>query len=676
MIGPLSYVGGVVAVGVVGGASCWAAVRLRIALLPDWRGPSARLAELVVVIGVPVLVSQVLGSFGQFRRIPVLIGCVGAAITLGAVAGAYVRRREPRMSPGSDETPVVQRASRVTMAACVLASATVAAQWVAHVASAYGRGMTHFDTLWYHGPYAAQFVQTGRLLDLLNRTDPTHTYAAQNSEVVHALFELAFGRDLVSPLLNLGWAALALLAAWCIGRRYGMGSMSVLGCVIVLGLPIIAGTQPGQASNDVAASALLLASVALLLEGRLRPVPTGFAAVAAGLALGTKLTVTAPVAVLTIGILVLAFRARRSVTAVCWCGVLAISGGYWFLRNVIRAHNPVPYYAVHLGPISLPAPGKLSKFFAESVADHLTDGFVWRRYFLPGLAQGLGRAWPLLLVLPVAGAIWVGVRGSVPIERVAGLAVLVGLVAYVFTPITAGSGGLGFVFNLRYASPALLLGFALFPLALARLGSRWREGVSILLLGLVALDATARDSERTTAWPQKYFLVALLVGLAVVTLPVAWRFLRRPVWRSRIAAVGVVAVTAALIGGWWVQRSYLQDRYGRVGLPHDTINRYFRGVRNSTVAVFGTVEIYPMSGLDLSDRVTKMVGSLDPHVNRCQEWQSILAGRYRYVVVTKDLYDPHPPQSWFTNDPAATRVVHQGTDVVYRIDGTLHPAEC
>ena len=51
--------------------------------------------------------------------------------------------------------------------------AIVGAQWAGKAATALARGMTHPDTVWYHGPYAVAFVQRGRLIfDLFpNRLD-------------------------------------------------------------------------------------------------------------------------------------------------------------------------------------------------------------------------------------------------------------------------------------------------------------------------------------------------------------------------------------------------------------------------------------------------------------------------------------------------------------------------
>ena len=67
-----------------------------------------------------------------------------------------------------------------------LASAVVAAQWTAHVVFTYGRGMTHPDTVWYHAPYAAQFVESGSINGLPDRSDVLQSYYPLNSSLVHA----------------------------------------------------------------------------------------------------------------------------------------------------------------------------------------------------------------------------------------------------------------------------------------------------------------------------------------------------------------------------------------------------------------------------------------------------------------------------------------------------------
>ena len=53
----------------------------------------------------------------------------------------------------------------------------------------------------------------------------TNWFYPQNSELLHAVGMLLTGRDTPSLFLNYGWLAMAFLAAWCIGRPYGRGSL-------------------------------------------------------------------------------------------------------------------------------------------------------------------------------------------------------------------------------------------------------------------------------------------------------------------------------------------------------------------------------------------------------------------------------------------------------------------
>jgi hypothetical protein len=680
MLGPFAYIAGWASVVMVVAVLAWGAWSLRSALLPEWSGTAARLAEVVIIVAVPVALSQLLGSFSAFRWGPVFAACVIGGIGIGVV-GRQIAKSHPSRAGGrcdavnrTADSPT--RPVRGEIVAAILATALVGAQWASHVAVALSRGMTHVDTLWYHGAYAAEFAQDGRLTDVLDRTDALHAYATHNSELIHALFLLPFGRDILSPLLNLGWAALALLAAWCTGRHRGVAVPSLLGCVLVLGLPIAAGTHPGQASNDVAAAALLLAAVALLLEDPLAPVPTALAAVAAGLAVGTKLTVAAPVGLLSVGIVVLAVRARRPKTAALWCVLVAVFGGYWFLRNIAAVRNPLPYFSFHFGPLSLPAPARNP---GATVASYLTDGHVWREFFLPGLSSGLGRGWVIVLALALGGAVFVVIRGRNSLERLTAAMVLVGAIAYVFTPLTAAGGGLSFVFNLRYLIPVLVVGFALWPLMLDAASAFQRQTVCVCLLGLIALDATAANHERMRAWPWGHLLAGVLVGAGVVGAVLLLVYLARRVDTPRFVVAAFLVVAAGVAVSWPVQRRYLEHRYIDAGLHTDAINAYFRDVHHAQVAVIGTVEAYPMFGLDLSNRVTKLVGRSDSGGrDPCREWRQLLSGKYRYVVLTTFglVGASRPPQEWFTEDPAATVVARDGDSVAYHLTGALHPPDC
>ena len=123
--------------------------------------------------------------------------------------------------------------------------------------------MTGFDSTWYHGPFAAGFHQSGSTWDL-------HYIAPQflawlypaNSELLHAVGMNAFDRDLLSPLLNLGWFLGCLLACWCIGRPYRAAPWSLGLGAIALSVPALA-DQAGEARNDIVAIFFLLAAIAL-----------------------------------------------------------------------------------------------------------------------------------------------------------------------------------------------------------------------------------------------------------------------------------------------------------------------------------------------------------------------------------------------------------------------------
>ncbi len=345
-------------------------------------------------------------------------------------------------------------------------------------------GMTGFDSTWYHGPFAAGFFQSGDTWNL-------HFIAPQflawfypaNSEVVHAIGMVAFGRDILSPLLNLGWFVGCLAAAWCIGRPYRVAPWSLALCAVALSVPALH-DQAGEARNDIVGIFFLLAAAAILLAQRersstRRQVGTAFAlgqaamvGLSAGLAAGTKLNFLLPAVVLVVGVAAIAPHNRRW-RALGISGLSALAGGgYWYLRNLAHTGNPLPWVK-HFGPITLPAPEQaLGGRKGHSVFDYLTDGPVWSDWFLPGLHHGLTIFWPLLLTAAVGGlALGLG-RRSDPALRVAAAAGLAAGLAWLVAPTSAsGPDGMphGFESGLRYLAPALTLGMTLLPIALAAL---------------------------------------------------------------------------------------------------------------------------------------------------------------------------------------------------------------
>ena len=380
----------VVALVLVGGA-----VRLRGALLTDWVGLPARLAEAVLVVATCLLVAEALGA----------VGLALAAADLGRLADLRSGADGDRACPAPTASRLVQLTfkpapakpapevgSKLERGAATVVVVAVGTQWITHVIDAYSRGMVHPDTLWYHAPFTARFLQTGDFGELTGLGYDQARWFPMASELVHALAAMPYQRDLLSPLVSVGFACLALLAAAVLGRRHGVSALAVCGTAVVLGLPSLAGTQPGQASNDVMAVAFVMASAALLVEGRMASVPTCVAGLALGIALATKLTVAAVSGTLVVLVAIVAWRHSGRAAAAAWVGAVATGGAFWFLRNWVLVDNPWPFMEVNLGPIQLPA-----AVDAPPGSSLLSDGSrLWTNpdWYLEGLARGYGRLWP------------------------------------------------------------------------------------------------------------------------------------------------------------------------------------------------------------------------------------------------------------------------------------------
>ena len=142
--------------------------------------------------------------------------------------------------------------------------------------------------------------------------------------------------------------------------------------------------------------------------------PLAVAGLAVGLAAGTKVTALAMAAALSVAVLVLAPAGRRWAAAGWWFVPALLGGGFWYLRNLVVAGNPLP--AVEsLGPISLPHPERLQIGRPDfSIAHYATDTGVWREYFAPGLHDGFGALWPLVVGGAIVAALLAAAVGAGP----------------------------------------------------------------------------------------------------------------------------------------------------------------------------------------------------------------------------------------------------------------------
>src|SRR4029450_3255323 len=106
---------------------------------------------------------------------------------------------------------------------------------------------------------------------------------------------------------------------------------------------------------------------------------------AAGLALGTNLTVVPPVLALTVGVIVISAKGSRFRASAAWIGGLVVGGGYWYGRNLVVSGNPFPWQDI--GPIHHAE--ALQGRHPYAIVHHATDPDLWGRYFTPGLHERL-----------------------------------------------------------------------------------------------------------------------------------------------------------------------------------------------------------------------------------------------------------------------------------------------
>lgn len=627
------------------GAALYVAARAwRRMLAPDWELPLAVLADLVGTLAAAVVLGELLGSVGQFRRVPFIAG----SIALAAVSVWWSRRRATPLRSPAAAPSALPLTSVVVVAAA--SSALVLAQWstwVAHVVTlgvGNAGGPGNGDSLWYHMPIAASFVQTGWTTHLLYLNgEALVTYYPANTSVLHAIGILAMRTDVLSPFVNIALLPVALLAGWCVGARRGVGAATLAAVAVACTIPVVVVSEAGTAKDDVLGIVGLLASIAFLEAGRTERAAALYSGLGAGLAVGSKLTFVAPVLVLALALAVLTPRAARLVTSVNWVGGALATGGYWYLRNVVAIGNPIPGLKLGIGSHHLPRPPTPSMDdFGTNVLHNLRAARVWHEALIPGLKIGFGSAWPVPLGIVALATILglVRLRGR---DRVVPIVGLLAFLAFLITPGTvwapqliaypgvAGVTANLFAFNLRYMLPAVAIGLVTLPLV----AERWRRGPYLATLALgVALASMQVVPQGRQSWIGGH--VPLELGVAAVTLLVVGALVTgrtRLPSRRIVVAVGAAAAVGLLVAGRAVQTYSATNRYGGLDLA-----RWASGLPGSRIGFSGFVFSYPLYGNDLQNRV-QMIGTHGPDgawhpVRTCAAWRrDVRRANVQYLVV-------------------------------------------
>ncbi len=712
-----SYIGGCFAVigivAAVGLGGYW----LRRWIVPEFSGALARLADATIAVGLLVLSLELLGTLSILRLGWIVVVCI--AVGLGAAALGW------RMAPKDDRSVGAPQVQNIALLIALGVASFTVAEWTFPSQLSLDQGMFGGDTTWYHMPFAATMAQEGSTVHL-HFTDPLRLAAwfyPQSSELIHGAGIVLFKTDWLSPLINLVWLSIALLAAWCMGRPYKVGPATLVAGAIILDAGVMIETQPGEGRNDIMGLAFLIAFAAFLINGHQRRAPDAgavqdaperdaplldkgplvVAGIAAGLAASVKYTFLIPVAAITLGVIIFSGKGRRLTTA--W--VLGLSafvvGGYWYVRAAIKTGgNPIPYSG--FGPLHLPQPDQmpLDPRPRFAVAHYLTNPTIYRKWFFPQLDNAFGPLWPLILIVAVAAAIFLVVRSRNRIVQVLAAAALLTAFVYVFTPLTAAgqeNSPTGFFTNTRYLVPGLVLAMTMLPIARPLRAPDGRARMTFyFLLAVYAITVLT-----TPRWYPGYIIGTIFLTLALVWAPggLGVARSRRIVTRAQVAiGIGAVLLLAVVLGRaqetQYYKHHYTEvDHFLQEGGPKKAYT-FARKQHDKRIGIAGSGEIffgqYGYYGENLDNEV-QYIGAEGPNgtyrlPTSCRQFRRLInEGEYDFLILSKFTMDTeespywYPIYAWIKKDPALELLIEEPIvepepDYVYKVKGELDPSAC
>lgn len=662
------------------GLLIFSADRLAARLAPDSSGSARSLTTLLLAVGLGLGTAILPGLFGLFGP----VGLILTAAVLALVAGLTCR--SPRTADRPRGVPTDGAGGIIQVVGLLVGSLAVAV-FLVRTLERVGTGMTGFDTTWYHGPIAAEFIESGDVLALHQIAPQFLTwFYPHNSELIHASAGALFGGDLPSLAIGVIWFGGSLLAAWVIGSGRSAGALSLAGVAVVIG-SVAFSDQAGEARNDLAGTFFLLAGIGLatMVGARREPIRGAvfLVALAAGLAAGTKLNFLLPGLVLAAGAPFLVESGnRRAAILPAIAGFLA-GGAFWYLRNLVMSGNPLPWVS-GIGPLGLPGPDQeRGGRDPGSVLSYLDDPSVIFDSFLPDLAEGFGQGWPVLLVLAAVG---LGLALRKPLDRPMALGAFTGIavaVAWLVGPTSAsGPEGdpVGFLSGLRYLVPGLAIGLALLGPAVAGISRTYARFLAVLIL-VLAPFALLGDLPPTAFTVLAVIVLTGLVALGALALA--------PLCRRPIVAVSIGAAALVLLVpfGYLAHERYLENRYTAPEFVAPGLGEAFAWAQRFQGESIGTTATrsYPFYGPLIDNRVS-FIGVERPRggfvrAGTCREFaDAVNRDRPDWVVVSLDregIRRDYPTEvRWLDRDPAAEPVFRNPPTAVFALEGRLDPERC
>lgn len=627
----------------------------------SWRGSAAWIATVLIGICWALAIGQFLGALGWLRSGPLALSALVSAASAVAIR-RYLRAGEPASVPLDGSRPG-RRDQPALLVATVLLVLLVAAVWTARTVLAVRRGIYDPDSLGYHLPFAATFAQTGYAdqTRFIFPGAPIQFFPA-NDELLAAMSLLLTRSMAFVAIKNLIFGGLILVAAHAVGKVFDAALLAVGAAATVLGLPVVAFSQPGEGVNDSLPALAVLGGVAVLAHGRGRPRSCALALACSGVACGSKFSTVVPgvaLAALALWMLCTGESAHRPRTAGAGAFAALAMGGPWYLRNAVTYGNPLPPAHLGIGSFALRKISTEGAADAYSIAWYLVRGRALGQFW-HGLGRGLGPLFPLVLVAVLFGVVG-GLRSS-GFRRGLSVLVIVTGVGYLILPGSAYGGGGSpgaFVINLHYAIPVLLTGLV----GAAVVVRRWRWDWILPAAGWLVLASSISPGRRIAFWEPEMggrgfvlLVAASLIGGLVAALSVR-PSLRRWSWVGTAATAALTVVAVVVIGRQHPSRA-----------ETDPVQRW--AARVAPTRIGGWV---PAAALLYGPGARNRVVTLtrDRSVNggpvaldSCPAWMQALGdGRFPFAGVIPD----SQWQRWLDADPAFEPVVESDTATLYRV---------
>jgi Glycosyltransferase family 87 len=506
---------------------------------------SSLLAGYIVLVAETAALTEGLSPIHGVTRTGL---AVAEIVLLVAAAGTWWRLGRPGF-PLAAARATAARAVRdpVVVGFIVVVAAALAYELLLVLAAP----PNNWDSLTYHLARAAFWAQHGGLYWVPNApTDRINEFQPLAEQEILFLF-VATGKGSLFALPQFAAMLATIAASYATARRLGYELRAAASAALLFGTFTIVALEATTSQNDLVAASLPAAAVALLL---VRGSPElALAGVAAGLAVGVKLTTGLVFPVL---IVLALLRGRRALAVFAWWALASfvVLSSWSFVQNTIKTGHLLGHGGGRVELAASPSfPGSLST--GVRVLYRVTDlpGFhdrtVWALAVLAGiaaiggLAAGFGRGrfgWSLAGLPLVAPAAALGLAACVHL--------LVRLVHLPINPADATSQTFFWTVN-RLASEDFA-GYG--PLGILLLAA-----VAVTVLGAVRRRADARRVALALALPVFVVLLMLQVSYydfltrfllvpVALTVPLLAMFFRRAAAGAAILAVAAVTVFLAL----------------------------------------------------------------------------------------------------------------------------------